>query len=37
MMFAERYHWQNIDDMTLFERRRKLELIEALSQAQAPD
>ncbi len=31
MIFAERYHWQNIDDMPLLERRRKLELVKAIA------
>ena len=35
MVFAEKYGWRDIDDMSIRERRRKLEIIEALVERQA--
>jgi hypothetical protein len=35
MVFAEKFGWRDIDDMPLSERRRKLEIIEALAEAEA--
>lgn len=35
MVFAEKYGWRDIDDMPISERRRKLEIVEALVEAEA--